>query len=211
MTLRGALPELPDAKKARFVADYGLSAYDADVLVGERETADFFEAVAKGRDAKLAANWVINELAGRLNREGKAIDDSPVSAAQLGAIIDLIGAGTISGKIAKDVFEIVWSEGGDPARNRREPRPEAGHRYRRDREDRRRDRRRQSRQGGPGEGEAGDARLVRRPGDEGERRQGQSAGGQRAAQGEARHLIIGRVGGGGGQIGNPLLGSRGGR
>ncbi|WP_346895490.1 Asp-tRNA(Asn)/Glu-tRNA(Gln) amidotransferase subunit GatB [uncultured Roseibium sp.] len=109
------LPELPDEKKDRFVNDYGLSAYDADILVAEKASADFFEEVAKGRDAKLAANWVINELFGRLNKEGHDFDDSPVSAGQLGAIIDLIKAGTISGKIAKDLFEIVWSEGGDPA------------------------------------------------------------------------------------------------
>ncbi|MBD1545997.1 Asp-tRNA(Asn)/Glu-tRNA(Gln) amidotransferase subunit GatB [Roseibium aggregatum] len=109
------LPELPDEKKDRFVNDYGLSAYDADILVVEKASADFFEEVAKGRDAKLAANWVINELFGRLNKEGHDLDDSPVSAAQLGAIIDLIKAGTISGKIAKDLFEIVWSEGGNPA------------------------------------------------------------------------------------------------
>jgi aspartyl-tRNA(Asn)/glutamyl-tRNA(Gln) amidotransferase subunit B len=109
------LPELPDEKKDRFVNDYGLSAYDADILVAEKASADFFEQVAKGRDAKLAANWVINELFGRLNKEGHDLDDSPVSAAQLGAIVDLIKAGTISGKIAKDLFEIVWSEGGDPA------------------------------------------------------------------------------------------------
>jgi aspartyl-tRNA(Asn)/glutamyl-tRNA(Gln) amidotransferase subunit B len=108
------LPELPDAKKARFVRSYGLSSYDAGVLVGERETADFFEAVAKGRDAKAAANFVINEFFGRLNKEGKDIATSPVSAAQLAAIVDLIGEGTISGKIAKDLFEIVWTEGGDP-------------------------------------------------------------------------------------------------
>ena len=107
------LPELPDAKKARFCRDYGLTSYDADVLVAERGNADFFEAVAQGREAKIAANWVINELAGRLNKEGKTIASSPVSAAQLGAILDLIGAGTISGKMAKDVFEIVWSEGPD--------------------------------------------------------------------------------------------------
>jgi len=112
--LERALPELPDDKKARFMRNYALSAYDADVLVAERGTADFFEAVAGGRDAKSAANWVINELAGRLNREGKDIAASPVSAAQLGAILDLIQEGTISGKIAKDLFEIVWSEGGDP-------------------------------------------------------------------------------------------------
>lgn len=112
--LRRGLPELPDAKKARFVRAYGLSAYDADVLVGERETAEFFEAVARGRDAKAAANWVVNELFGRLNKEGKDIAASPVSAAQLGAVLDLIGEGVISGKIAKDLFEIVWVEGGDP-------------------------------------------------------------------------------------------------
>jgi aspartyl-tRNA(Asn)/glutamyl-tRNA(Gln) amidotransferase subunit B len=109
--LQAHLPELPDAKKARFCRDYGLTVYDVDVLVAERDNADFFEAVARGRDAKIAANWVINELAGRLNKEGKTIASSPVSAAQLAAIIDLIGEGTISGRIAKDVFEIVWSEG----------------------------------------------------------------------------------------------------
>ena len=112
--LASGLPELPDAKKARFIETYGLSAYDATVLVAERASADYFEAVAKGRDGKIAANWVINELFGRLNKEGKSIEDSPVSADQLGAIVDLIGDNTISGKIAKDVFEIVWSEGGEP-------------------------------------------------------------------------------------------------
>ena len=112
--LKAHLPELPDEKKARFTRDYALPRYDAGVLVGEREVADFFEAVAQGRDAKAAANWVINEFAGRLNKEGKAIAQTPVSAAQLGAILDLIAAGTISGKIAKDLFEIVWTEGGDP-------------------------------------------------------------------------------------------------
>ncbi len=112
--LQAHLPELPDEKKARFMRDYALSAYDADVLVAERGTAMFFEAVAKGRDAKAAANWVINEFAGRLNKEGKDIAASPVSEAQLGAILDLIADRTISGKIAKDVFEIVWKEGGEP-------------------------------------------------------------------------------------------------
>jgi aspartyl-tRNA(Asn)/glutamyl-tRNA(Gln) amidotransferase subunit B len=115
--LRAHLPELPDQKKSRFMRDFALNAYDADVLVAERDMAAYFEAVVGGtkpRDAKLAANWVINELAGRLNREGKDISDAPVSAAQLGAILDLLGEGTISGKIAKDVFEIVWTEGGDP-------------------------------------------------------------------------------------------------
>ena len=113
--LAAHLPELPDQKKARFMADYGLTAYDADILVLERASADFFEQIAKGRDAKLAANWVINELFGRLNKEGIDLAESPVSAAQLGGVIDLIKDGTISGKIAKDLFEILWSEGGDPA------------------------------------------------------------------------------------------------
>jgi aspartyl-tRNA(Asn)/glutamyl-tRNA(Gln) amidotransferase subunit B len=108
------LPELPDDKRARFISDFGLSPYDSDVLVTERESADYFEAVAKGRDAKQAANWVINELFGRLNKEGRGIADSPVTATQLGEVLDLIKAGTISGKIAKDVFDIVWTEGGDP-------------------------------------------------------------------------------------------------
>ena len=116
--LRKDLPELPDEKKLRFARDYALSVYDADVLTAERETAAYFEAVAKRHgnagDAKLAANWVINELTGRLNKEGKDIAASPVSEAQLGTILDLIADGTISGKIAKDVFEIAWSEGGDP-------------------------------------------------------------------------------------------------
>jgi aspartyl-tRNA(Asn)/glutamyl-tRNA(Gln) amidotransferase subunit B len=113
--LKRQLPELPDEKKARFMHAHGLSAYDANVLVAERASATFFEEVAEGRDAKIAANWVINELAGRLNKEGKDIEASPVSAVQLGQVLDLIAAGTISGKIAKDLFEILWAEGGDPA------------------------------------------------------------------------------------------------
>ena len=112
--LAAKLPELPDEKKSRFMRDFSLSDYDAGVLVAERETAEFFEAVAKGRDGKSAANWVINELFGRLNKEGETIASSPVSAGQLGAMLDLIRDGTISGKIAKDLFEIVWTEGGDP-------------------------------------------------------------------------------------------------
>jgi aspartyl-tRNA(Asn)/glutamyl-tRNA(Gln) amidotransferase subunit B len=113
--LAARLPELPDAKKARLIAEYGLTPYDASILVLERESADFFEAVARGRDGKIAANWVINELFGRLNKEGKDVTASPVSPDQIGGIIDLIQAGTISGKIAKDLFEIVFTEGGDPA------------------------------------------------------------------------------------------------
>jgi aspartyl-tRNA(Asn)/glutamyl-tRNA(Gln) amidotransferase subunit B len=112
--LKAGLQELPDEKKARFVKNYGLSPYDAGVLIGERGTADFFEDVAKGRDAKAAANFVINEFFGRLNKEGKDISTSPISAKQLASIVDLIGDGTISGKIAKDLFEIVWNEGGEP-------------------------------------------------------------------------------------------------
>ncbi|QDP26661.1 Asp-tRNA(Asn)/Glu-tRNA(Gln) amidotransferase subunit GatB [Bradyrhizobium cosmicum] len=117
--LKAKLPELPDQKKARFVADLGLSAYDASVLVAERESAVFYETALdklgnRARDGKMAANWVINELFGRLNKEGRDITGSPVNAEQLAAIIDLIGEGTISGKIAKDLFEIVWQEGGDP-------------------------------------------------------------------------------------------------
>ncbi|SDK79838.1 Asp-tRNA(Asn)/Glu-tRNA(Gln) amidotransferase subunit GatB [Paracoccus chinensis] len=109
------MPELPDEKKARFVQELGLSEYDAGVLTAEVENADFFEAVAKGRDGKQAANWVINELFGRLNKEGLSIGESPVSAAQLGGVLDLIASGEISGKMAKDLFEIVWTEGGEPA------------------------------------------------------------------------------------------------
>jgi len=108
------LPELPDDKIARFIRDYGLSVYDATVLAAERTSADFFEAVAHGRDGKTAANWVINEFFGRLNKEGKLIENTPVSSNQLGEIVDLIGSGVISGKIAKDVFDIVWTEGGSP-------------------------------------------------------------------------------------------------
>jgi aspartyl-tRNA(Asn)/glutamyl-tRNA(Gln) amidotransferase subunit B len=113
--IAATLPELPDAKKARFVAEYGLSEYDAGVLTAETASAAYFEAVAHGRDGKQAANWVINELFGRLNREGHGIDESPVRPAQLGGLIDLVASGEISGKIAKDVFEILWTEGGEPA------------------------------------------------------------------------------------------------
>ena len=113
--IAATMPELPDAKKARFMGDYGLTDYDANVLTAELDSGAFFEAVAFGRDGKMAANWVINELFGRLNKEGRAIADTPVSAAQLGGVLDLISAGEISGKMAKDLFEILWTEGGDPA------------------------------------------------------------------------------------------------
>jgi aspartyl-tRNA(Asn)/glutamyl-tRNA(Gln) amidotransferase subunit B len=109
------MPELPDAKKARFMADFGLTDYDANVLTADLDSSSFFEAVARGRDGKMAANWVINELFGRLNKESRTIADTPLSAAQLGGVIDLIASGEISGKMAKDLFEILWTEGGDPA------------------------------------------------------------------------------------------------
>jgi aspartyl-tRNA(Asn)/glutamyl-tRNA(Gln) amidotransferase subunit B len=109
------LPELPDDKKERLVKDLGLTVYDASVLVSEKAIADYFEKLAEGRDAKIAANWVINDLLGALNKAGKDIEETPVSPEQLGSILDLIRDGTISGKIAKDLFEIVWAEGGNPA------------------------------------------------------------------------------------------------
>ncbi len=112
--IAAGLPELPDEKKARFVTRYGITEYDASVLTADVADADYFETVATGRDAKMAANWVINELFGRLNKETKTVAGSPVSALQLGAIIDMIGNGDINGKIAKELFEIVWAEGGDP-------------------------------------------------------------------------------------------------
>ncbi len=114
--LAAELPELPDEIKTRFVNEMGLSVYDASILVMEKAIADYFEIVAKGRDGKLAANWVINDLLGALNKAGLDIVDSPISAEQLGKIVELIKEGTISGKIAKDLFEIVWNEGGDPAK-----------------------------------------------------------------------------------------------
>ena len=108
------LPELPDDKKARFMGDFGLSDYDASVLTAEVANAAYFEKVAEGRDGKLAANWVINELFGRLKKEDHSIEESPVSPEQLGKIVGLITKGDISGKIAKDLFEIIYTEGGDP-------------------------------------------------------------------------------------------------
>ncbi len=115
--IAASLPELPDEKKARFVKDFGLSEYDAGVLTAEVVNSAYFEDVLKGcDDGKLAANWVINELFGRLKKEGHDITESPVSPAQLAGIVSLIKKGDISGKIGKDVFEIVYTEGGDPAK-----------------------------------------------------------------------------------------------
>jgi aspartyl-tRNA(Asn)/glutamyl-tRNA(Gln) amidotransferase subunit B len=113
--LRVELPELPDAKKARFVAEYGLRAEDAGVLVAERATAEYFEHVATGRDAKTAAYWVIGDLFGALNKKGLGIEQSPVAADQLGGLVDLIADGTISGRIAKDVFAEMVETGADAA------------------------------------------------------------------------------------------------
>ncbi|MGB1465180.1 MAG: Asp-tRNA(Asn)/Glu-tRNA(Gln) amidotransferase GatCAB subunit B, partial [Alcanivorax nanhaiticus] len=113
--LKAAMPELPDARKARFIADYQLSDYDADLLSGDLATAAFFESAAKaGGDAKLAANWVMGELAAKLNAEEKAIGESPVSAEQLGQLIARLKDDTISSKIAKQVFEACWAGEGDP-------------------------------------------------------------------------------------------------
>jgi len=109
-----SLPELPDDKKARFIKDYGIPAYDAGVLVAERELADYYEAMARGADPKLAVNWLNNEILGRLNRDGRSITDCPVGADANAAILAMIADGTISGKIAKDVLDIVWTKGGDP-------------------------------------------------------------------------------------------------
>ncbi|MCL4141755.1 UNVERIFIED_CONTAM: hypothetical protein GTU68_005649 [Idotea baltica] len=114
--IEASLPELPDAKKARFVTEFGMTEYDASVLTADVRDAAYFEAVAQGRDGKQAANWVINELFGRLNKAELTIKDSPISADQLGGILDLISKDEISGKIGKDLFEIVWNEGGDPAK-----------------------------------------------------------------------------------------------
>ncbi len=113
--LKAGLPELPDAKAARFQRDYGLSAYDARVLVAEQATADYYESVAKGRDPKQAANWVMGDLFAALNRTGRGIADSPVPAASLGRLLDLIADDTISGRIAKQVFEEMVDTGADPA------------------------------------------------------------------------------------------------
>ena len=109
------LPELPDAKKDRFIVDYGLSAYDAGVLVADKETALFFEEAAEGRNAKLAVNWLTTNLFGALNAAGKEITESPISATHLGGLLDLLADGTISSRIAKDVFEEMFETSKDPA------------------------------------------------------------------------------------------------
>jgi len=113
--MRRGLPELPDAKKARFISDYGLTPYDAGVLVAEQATAEFYETVAKGRDPKIAANWVTGDFFAAMNRLGRTIEDPPVSAQALGGLLDLMKDGTINGRIAKDVFEAMVETGKDAA------------------------------------------------------------------------------------------------
>ncbi len=112
--IESSLPELPDELKSRLIRQYGITDYDATVLTAERENAQYFEAVAARRNGKIVANWVINELFGRLNKDDLTIEESPISADQLGAILDLMNSGDISSKIAKNLFDIVWEEGGDP-------------------------------------------------------------------------------------------------
>jgi aspartyl-tRNA(Asn)/glutamyl-tRNA(Gln) amidotransferase subunit B len=113
--IKASLPELPDAKKDRFVADYKLTAYDAGVLVAEKETAEFFETVAKGRDPKEAVKLVTGDFFAMLNRRGASISQSPIPAEHLGKLLDLQADGTISGRIAKDLFVAMEETGKDPA------------------------------------------------------------------------------------------------
>ncbi len=114
--LEKALPELPDEKRARFIKDYALSPYDAGVLIADRASADFFEAVAKGRDAKLAANWIMGDFFAALNKTGRDISNSPIPAAHLGELIDLISSNVISGRLAKEVFELMLQTGHAPGK-----------------------------------------------------------------------------------------------
>jgi len=113
--IKTSLPELPDEKKARFIDKLGLSPYDAAVLVAEKESADFYEAVAKGRDGKLCANWVITEYFGALNKSGKSMADFVITPEKLGGLIDLIADNTISNRLAKDVFALMVETGKDAA------------------------------------------------------------------------------------------------
>ena len=168
--LAADLPELPDAKRARFIADYGLTPYDADVLIAERESADYFEAVAKGRDAKQAANWVINELFGRLNKEGGSIVDSPVSRRPARRDPRPHQGGNHFRQDRQGRLRHRVDRGRRPQADRRGARDDPGHRHERDRGGSRSGHRRQPREGRAGEAQARSRRLVRRPGDEGDRR-----------------------------------------
>ncbi len=174
------LPELPDARKNRYIKDYGRSPYDAGVLTAEKETAEFFEAVAKGRDAKLAANLVTGDFFAMLNRRGATFETSPISAANLGKLLDLQADGTISGRIAKDLFLAMEETGKDPAalveeRGLKQVSDTGADRGRHQGGDRR-----QSRPARGLQGQAHAVRLVRRPGHEVDRRQGQPQGRERA-------------------------------
>jgi len=113
-SIRKTLPELPDLKKQRFVDEYGLSPYDAGLLVSEKDTADYFEIAATGSNSKLVCNWIAGELFSFLNKENKRIDESPVTPVNLGKLINLIDNGTITGRIAKDIFEMMFKSGDDP-------------------------------------------------------------------------------------------------
>ena len=202
--LAATLPELPDDRKARLISQYELPARDAAVLVAEKETAEYFEVVAANRDAKIAANWVINELGGQLNRDGLTISQSPVSATQPGEAPGPHACGHDLRQDGQGAVQHHVGRGWRSSRHRRAPRYAPGHRHGRHREPGRRGNRRQPRQGRSGEGQAEHARLVRRPGHEGERRQGQSACGQRSTEGqigsltaakrlfEGEHVNIGR-------------------
>ncbi len=189
--LRAELPELPDAKKARFVSALGLSPEDAAVLVAEQATALFFEEAAAGRDAKAAANWVTGDLFAALNRLGIGIEQSPVSPAQLGALIDLIADGTISGRLAKDVFAEMVAIGCGPRRDRREEGPAPGHRRGRHRRRGRRGARRRGRQSRRVPRRPRQAlRLFCRPGHARDPRQSQPRAGQRAAEEEVISVSV---------------------
>ena len=113
--LKKTLPELPDVRKKRFIEDYDLSSYDSNILVSEKETADYFEAAAENSNPKLVCNWVIGELFSVLNKINKTIEDCPIKAEDLGELVNLIDNETITGRIAKDVFEIMLDTGENPA------------------------------------------------------------------------------------------------
>ncbi len=193
--VRATLPELPPQKRERFQSQFGLSAYDANVLATSREQADYFEKVAAiGGDAKLAANWVMVELGSLLNKQGLDIDDSPVSAELLGGMLQRIKDNTISGKIAKVVFEAMANGEGSCGRDHRKARPEASDRQRRDLGGAGRNARGQRRAGraipcGRRSQARQDVRFLRRSGHESLQRQGQPAASERTAEKQARRLM----------------------
>ena len=206
--ISATMPELPDARRTRFMKHHGLSAYDASVLVAEKENADFYEAVARGRDGKQVANWVISELFGYLNKAGKGIAESPVDAAALGGLIDLIADGTISGRIAKDVFAEMFETSAQAAEIVERKGPAPGHRRERHRS---RDRGRhgpREREGRRVPGRQDQAvRLLCRAGDEGIWRQGQSEGGQRDPAEESSTRRDGSACPGTGRLPRPACGA----